>query len=279
MGSGGSQDRAVQSHTDEPQAGESRASIVPRSSAEVIIRRALEKAERDQTVTEEALDITTLAAIASEVGLPASSVAEALAESRVGVDSEPGLIDRVVGPKTLWSTRAVTVDEETAQQRLVDWLQTNHGLRSRVRPDGVVVAARRDDVAGKLGEGLRKIQGMGGLSQAATVRAATAAATDTDGSVCLAVDVGNKRIEAIAGGSAVTVVSVLAVGVTAAATGPLALIALPVCLGAGAVTSRLAHRETVKRFTDSLEETMDGISRGDRPPHPLDPLKKPRRRR
>lgn len=252
---------------------------VSRVNAEVIIRRALEKAERTDNATEDELDVNALTAIASEVGLPAASVVEALAESRVGVDGQPGLIDRVVGPKTLWATRAIPVDEETARRRLVDWLQANHGLRSRIQEDGVVVATRRDDVAGKLGDGLRKIQGMGGLSEASTVRAATAASTDTDGSVCLAVDVGNKRLEAIAGGSAVTVVGVVAVGAAAVAASPVVLIALPVCLGAGAITTRLTHRQTIKRFTNSLEETMDGVSRGERPPHPLDPLKKSRRRR
>lgn len=265
--------------TAQPQTGTQETGVVSRSSAEVIIRRALEKAQRDDTVTEEVLDITTLTAIASEVGLSASSVAEALAESRAGVDGEPSLIDRVVGPKVLWSTRPMAVTEETARERLVDWLHANHGLRSRVRGDGVVVAVKREDVAGKLGEGLRKIQGMGGLSQGAGVQAATASAADDEQSVCLAVDVGNKRMEAVAGGSAVAVVGTVAVGATAVVAGPLMLIALPVGLAAGAVTSRLVHRQTVKRFTMSLEETMDGVARGDRAPHPLDPLKKQRNRR
>ncbi len=265
--------------TAQPQTGTQETGVVSRSSAEVIIRRALEKAQRDDTVTEEVLDITTLTAIASEVGLSASSVAEALAESRAGVDGEPSLIDRVVGPKVLWSTRPMAVTEETARERLVDWLHANHGLRSRVRGDGVVVAVKREDVAGKLGEGLRKIQGMGGLSQSAGVQAATASAADDEQSVCLAVDVGNKRMEAVAGGSAVAVVGTVAVGATAVVAGPLMLIALPVGLAAGAVTSRLVHRQTVKRFTMSLEETMDGVARGDRAPHPLDPLKKQRNRR
>lgn len=246
------------------------------------MRRALEKAQRNDQLADTTMDVETLTVIAAEVGVPAASVAEAIAESRVGVDPQVGLIDRVVGPKTVWSTRAIHVNEEAARQRIVDWFRSNHGLRPRVRDDGVVVAVRRDDVAGKIGDSLRKVQGIGGLSGVNTVQA-VAIGTQVDGveqgSVCLAVDVGNKRVEAVAGGSAVAAAGTVVVGAAAVVAGPLVLVVLPLCLGAGAVTSRLLHRETLKRIHYSVEETIDGVTRGDRPPHPLDPLKKVRRPR
>ena len=263
--------------------------IVPaRTDVESVLRRAIEKAQRAEveaaaTAAEPVLDTAALTEIAAEVGVPAESLAAALAEAQAGVDERRGVlagaVDRVVGPRTVWVSRPTDADEAEARRRIVDWLESNHGLRPRVRADGVVVAAKRRDVAGKMAGGIRRVRGLGGLGTASSIQAAAVDAGDGQGSVCLAADVGNKRAEAIAGGSVIAVGGTMVVGVTALITAPVVLVGVPIAAGVGTVASRLLYRSTVRRIGDTLEETVDGVARGDEPPHPLGRLRVRRTRR
>jgi len=257
--------------------------------AGMVLRRAV---ELDSTTAQEPawqgtldewLDRTALAEIASEVGVSAAAVAAAVAEAQAGALERPTVIDRIVGPRRVTANRAIAADDEQARERLLSWLSVAHGLRPRVRPDGVIIAHRRRDLAGKMGTGLRRFQGLGGLSSATTVQAAAVGADQVDqdpsdpGAICVVADVGSKRKEAIVGGSAVAAGMSVVVTMAAVFTGPVVLVGIPVAAGLGTVVARKTHRSTVRRMTESVDHTMDGVVQGEEPPHPLGGLVRRRR--
>lgn len=255
--------------TSEPTAG----GLSPEAT-EVVLRRAVEMTQIEPATGLIELSPAAVAAIAAEVGVPSSAVAAAVAEHRAGVDpTKPSVVDKIVGPRVVWARRSSTLDEKLTKERAQRWLQATHGLRSRERHDGVIVATKPRGVFGAVAVGVRRAGGLGGLGR---VRGVAVAAVDVDaepGAVCVVADVGNKRDEALLGGAAVTVGGVAVAGLFALVAGPLVLIAVPVAAGAGAVTSRTLHRATIRQVTEDVEETVDGIAAGSEPPR----LTRPRR--
>ncbi len=247
--------------------------IIPLNPGEVL-RRAIEL-DQDPVVESHrlALDRHTLSDIADELGVSPGALAEAIAGGQAGVPTERTLIDRLVGPRWVWSSRTVAAGDEQTRQRLVEWLSVTHGLRPRVRHDGVIVARKRRDLAGKLGSSLRRVQGLGELSTVTRVQAAAVVSEkESDGAsslLCLAADVSAQRKEAIVGGSAAAVGTAVVLVAVAVATAPVALVGLPVSAGVGAVVARRSHRATVERMTDTVEDTVDGVARGEAPQGPL----------
>lgn len=243
-------------------------------ATELVLRRAVEMTQVEPTTGQIELSPAAVAAIAAEVGVPSSAVAAAVAEHRAGVNHEKrNVVDRVVGPRVVWAQRRSSLSEDVTKERAERWLQSTHGLRPRERHDGVIVASKPRGVVGAIGVGLRRAGGLGGLGR---VRGVAVAAVDVDaqpGAVCVVADVGNKRDEALLGGAAVTVGGAAVVGLVALIAGPVVLVVAPVVAGAGAVTSRTIHQATVRRVTEDVEETIDGIATGSEPPR----LTRPRR--
>ena len=238
-----------------------------RDQVAMILRRATEVAH-DRHPTDEHLAVEDLVAVASEVGVSGSAVVTAVAEARAGVDHRTGVIDRVVGPGQVWAISQLPADEPTAANTIMEWLEIDHGLRTRVTIDGVIVAEPRAGLVGALGRGLRSIGGTGGLDQVRWVRAATAEA-DRDRSLCLVADVSNKRAEAIVGGTAVAGGSMAVVGLVGVLVSPIALAALPIGAIAGVLTARTAYRYHLGRVSDRIEMTTEAVVRGERPEHPV----------
>lgn len=250
--------------------------------ASVVLRRAIEidHVTFDGDLDEQ-LDPSMLADIARQVGVSPTAVAAAVAEARAGALEDRSVLDRIIGPRRISSNRVFVADDTDATERLLEWLEVAHGLRPRVRPDGVIVARRRRDLAGKVGSGIRKVQGLGGLSDAGTVQAV---AIGTEGepepaAVCVVADVGTKRRDAIVGGSVVAVSLSAAVSMVAVLAGPVVLVGIPVAAGVGTAIARTAHRSTVNRMTESVDDTLDGVAQGDEPPHPIKSLVRKRRPR
>lgn len=238
-----------------------------------ILRRATEMAG-DVT----ALTTDDLADVAAEAGLPAESVAAALAESRAGVDRRRRLLDRLLGPARVDANTPVDADEAAAVETVRRWLEVDHGLQASIDRNGVVVATRRTGITGAVSSSMRRVQGAGGLDKARTVRAA-AVAIDDAGAACVVADITNKRNEAIAGGGAVAGGSMMVVGVAAAVASPVVLVALPVAALAGLGTARLAHRRTVTTMSRQVELTVAAIGRNEDPTHPVERLLRPGRPR
>ncbi len=249
-------------------------------ATEDVLRRAFEIAHVEPNATAFEIGRETLAEIAAEVDLPQSALAGAVAERMLGVDDEQGLLDRLIGPVQITSVRAMGMSEDAAVEQLSEWMESGHGLRTRVRPDGVVVGVRRDDLFGKVGRTVRSAQGLGGLGEHREVRGA---AVDLDhnttgGAVALTVDLTGKRNEAMLGGGAVAVGTGAVVGIVSLIAGPVALVGLPAAAGLGVLTSRLVHGKNVRQVTHSVEETVDAVATGEAPRSMLDGVTKRFRR-
>lgn len=238
-------------------------------STDLVLRRAVELSTVEPVSGEIELSAAAVAEIAAEVGLPASTVASAIAEHQAGVDSERTFLDRVIGPDQIWARRLSTSSEEETRERAQRWLNSSHGLKARVRPDGVVVANRRRGVAGMVAVGARRAGGHGGLGRVRQVQVAAVDVDDTPGAVCVAADIGNKRGEAVAGGAVITAGGAAVVGVVALVAGPASLAALPVVAGIGTLASRIVHQSNVRRITEEVEATIDGIATGVEPSNAL----------
>ncbi len=277
--------------------------------ASTVLRRAIEVDHHSfEGDLDQPLDHQTLVEIAAEVGISPGAVAVAVAEARAGALERRSLLDRIVGPRLVSANRTTTVENGETRERLVEWLTVTHGLKPRVRPDGVVVAAKRHDLAGKVSTGIRRVQGLGGLSTANSITAAaigpesdgrsnagadgnggtdagtgTGTGTDSDadpielGAVCVVADLGSKRNDAIVGGSVVAVGVSAALSVVAVVTGPVALMGIPVAAGVGTLVARKSHRTTVVKIMTSVDHAVDGVAQGEEPPRPLGGLVRRRR--
>ena len=241
----------------------------------MILRRATEVAH-DRQPTDEHLAVEDLVAVAGEVGVSRSAVVTAVAEARAGVEHRNGLIDRVVGPRQVWAISQLPADEsadDSADGAVTDtvqqWLEIDHGLRTYLTGDGVVVAEPRSGLAGAVGRGLRSVGGTGGLDRARRIQAATAS-VDRDRSICLVADVSNKRAEAIAGGSAIAGCTAAVAGLVGILVSPLAFVGLPVGAAVGVVTARIVHHHNVANMSGQIEMTTEAVVRGHRPEHPVE---------
>ncbi len=234
----------------------------------MILRRAIEVAH-DRHPTDEHLAVEDLVAVASEVGVSPSAVVTAVAEARAGVDHRHGLIDRVVGPRQVWAISQLPADESAAAETIQLWLEVDHGLRTYVTGDGVIVAEPRSGLAAAVGRALRNVGGTGGLDRVRRVQAATAA-VDRDRSVCLVADVSNKRTEAIVGGSAVAGGTAAVAGLVGLLISPMALAFAPVGAVIGVAVARSAHRYHVAQIAGRIEMTTEAVVRGQTPEHPVE---------
>ncbi len=261
----------------------------------MVLRRAIEVDHHSfDGDLDQPLDHRTLTEIAAEVGISPAAVAVAIAEARAGALERRSILDRIVGPRLVSANRTTTIDDDETRERLVEWLTVTHGLKPRVRPDGVVVAAKRHDLAGKVSTGIRRAQGLGGLSTANSVTAVAIVVEDDrdsegsgedgdpedaiePGAVCVVADLGSKRNDAIVGGSVVAVGFSAVIGMAAVVTGPAILVGIPVAAGVGTLVARKSHRTTVEKVTTSVDHAVDGVAQGEDPPRPLGGLVRKRR--
>lgn len=151
------------------------------------------------------------------------------------------------------------------RDRAVRLLEVGHGMRPRVQFDGVVVASKRSDVVGKLARSVRDAQGLGQLGKLRRVEVAAVDVGDEPGALVVSADIGDQRTTAVAGGAAVTTVGGAVVAGSAILLSPFALVAAPVVLGAGIVTSRLVHGAAQRKAEERLEEAADALVSGEEP--------------
>lgn len=239
----------------------------------------------------------SLVEIADELGIPLDAVAGALVEARLDVGNESrSLLDWLVGPVEVWARRPTSESEEEVKARLLTWLERGHGLKPRIRHNGIVVAKRRRDLVGKLGNTVRGVQGAGGLSKAQEIEAvvvdlrreedsAEGSGVEAEfdlgpanpddgvgvcrGSIGLSADLTDRRTGAIAKGAAVAMGGTAVITLASLAMAPASLFALPVAAGAGLLTSRKLYSSSVRSMTDAVEETIDGIVTKTDPPRLL----------
>ena len=213
-----------------------------------------------------------LIAVAEDVGVSQSAILIAVAEARAGVDHRRSLFDRMVGPRQIWAVgllrRGNDANDDTID-RLADWLAIEQGLSVDVRSGGLVMAQPRTGLPGAASQALRLLSGRPGLGRARQVNGSVVAVGEV-GTVCVVADVGNKRTEAVVGGTAIAG-GVGAVTVTVAAlTTPLVLLALPLGVVGGLATARALYRQNVRPLAGQIETTADAVVSGRSPEHPIE---------
>lgn len=234
------------------------------ATTEVILRRAFELAHVEPT-HDLVFSRSTLAEIAAEVDLPVQAVAAALAEQLADGTDDDSFLDRLIGPDRVSVHRSSTASEEEMRDRAIRLLEVEHGMRPRVQADGVVVASKRKDMFGKLARTMRGVQGLGQLGKLRRLEMAAVDVGDEPGALVLSADIGDRRNGAIAGGAAVGVLGGVMVAGAAAVVGPFAVVAAPVAIGAGLVTSRVMHGSARRETEEHLQEAADALISGDEP--------------
>ncbi len=234
------------------------------ATTEVVLRRAFELAHREPT-RDLVFSRSTLAEIAAEVDLPVQAVAVALAEQLTDGIDDDSLLDRVVGSDRVSVHRSATAPEDAMRDRAIRLLEVGHGMRPRIQSDGVIVATKRRDFIGKLVKTVRDAQGLGQLGKLRRVEIAAVDVGDEPGALVLSADITDQRNAAVAGGAAVGVVGGVVVASAAVALGPIAILATPVAIAAGVLTSRAVHGTAERDVREHLEEAADALVRGDEP--------------
>ncbi len=244
---------------------------------ELVLRRAMELSVI-QPGGDLLFDSMAIAQIAAELHVPGDAVATAIAEHAAGADlTESGFMERLIGPTQVRAARRTASSSDATAKAMVRWLETAHGMNARVRTDGVVVASPRNDIMANVANSLRAVQGLGGLGKVKKIQVAAIDLENSEGATCVVADVRDKRRAAVIGGAVVTTGAAAVVGTAAAvAAAPAALIGLPLAAGFGLIVSRAAHRSTVSQVTEGLEEMLDGVVRGERPPNLLSRFKRRR---
>jgi hypothetical protein len=243
-----------------------------RSPVEQVLRRAIELTdERFGTVagTGVELGIEHLRQVTDELGLPPDTLAAAVAEHRVSAGLPPaGTLSRLVGPVAVVGWRHVEADSARTQALVVDWLEGRHALRVRRFADGTMVATRKPGVAGSVARTLRAARGGKELAGRGEVRASVVPEVDdtTTSVACMLVDLRSRRAGSVSGGSvlgAAGLAATAALGIAVAA--PLAVVGVPLSLGAGLLTAAWHHRSVVRDVTEEVEITLDGVAQRERP--------------
>jgi hypothetical protein len=248
---------------------------IDRAALERIIQRAAELQTAEREIGD-SLTSDELMALGREVGIPGRYLQQALLEerTRLGTVGAAGLVERVAGPSQVSAQRVVTGDADTVEQALLRWIERNELLcvqrqqsgRITWEPIGGIQAAIRRSTAA-LGAGKRPFM----LSRAATVAATIIPLESGYTHVTLSADTRKVRNEYLGAGAALAGVGVAGTAVLVAlgALLPLALLPLPVALGAGYGVLR-RFGPAVARIHLGLERALDFLEQGnDRPQHQL----------
>ena len=240
---------------------------------QLVLRRAAELERR--APTDEALSPAEVAALATEVGLSAAAVEQALAEVRAGALGEPRpprALERVLGASTIVVERTLRGSADEVQRRVERALraqlfrkQRDFGARSTwEHAPGWLPALRRAlDWAGTLS-----------LREAHTIEVSVVAAGEGRATVRLGVDVGALQRQVVVGASLGTTVGVAAALVLWAMHTPLPLewLAAAGATAAGSIASVRSYRHKLADTATALERLCDSLEHERPPLSPLDLL-------
>lgn len=237
-----------------------------RAAVDRVLRRASDLTASHPSVDDArtAMSEHVLLEAAAEAGLDPDAVRMSLAIERLGPTEAAQRFDRAVGPRTAITERIIALDVDTLLGRIDDLLQRQHGLR-RSRSGGDWGEWRkRTDALGKVQRIARSGSGNAQLRKLARVEARTSAVDGQRTIIRILADRSPQRTEAIAGGSVIGGLGLLATGVAAVITTPVVVAAAPVAIVAGAATARTGRRQHAELLAD-LEHLLDTVERGVRP--------------
>jgi hypothetical protein len=240
---------------------------IDRAALERIIQRAAELQTAEQEIGD-SLTSDELIALGREVGIPGRYLQQALLEerTRLGPNGASNLFGRVAGPGQITAQRVVTGDPHTVEQDLLRWIERNELFcvqrqqagRITWEPLGGMQAAIRRSTAA-LGSGKRPFM----LSRAATISATVIGLESGYSHVTLSADTRNVRNEYMGAGAAFAGVGVAGTAILVAlgALLPVALLPLPIALGAGYGVVR-RYGPAVTRIHLGLERALDFLEQG-----------------
>jgi len=240
---------------------------------QLVLRRAAELERR--APTDEALSPAEVAALATEVGLSAAAVEQALAEVRAGALGEPRpprALERVLGASTIVVERTLRGSADEVQRRVERALraqlfrkQRDFGARSTwEHAPGWLPALRRAlDWSGTLP-----------LRDAHTIDVTVVTSGEGRATVRLAVDVGAMQRQVVAGASLGTAAGVAAALVLWTMHTPLPLewLAAAGATAAGSIASVRSYRQKLTTTATALERLCDALEHERAPVSPLDLL-------
>jgi hypothetical protein len=240
---------------------------IDRAALERIIQRAAELQTTEREIGD-SLTSDELMALGREVGIPGRYLQQALLEerTRLGTAGAADLLGRVAGPGQITAQRVVAGDPQSVEQDLLRWIERNELFcvqrqqagRITWEPLGGIQAAIRRSTAA-FGSGKRPFM----LSRAATVAATVIPLESGYTHVSLSADTRNVRNEYLGAGAAFAGIGVAGTAILVAlgALLPLALLPLPVALGAGYGMVR-RYGPAMARIHLGLERALDFLEQG-----------------
>lgn len=258
---------------------------IPRGDFEQVIRRAAELT-LSETDPEDNLSENEVLRIATELGLPAHHVRQALFELP-DLKVQPRWYDRYFGPAVFSVNRVVPTRKEPALRRVEDYLVTREYLQIVRRKGDTIAFVPADDTISSLARALARPTSRHTIARASRVMVGVHTLPDDHAHARFDIDLSDARKAAVGGGFAVGSLIGIGVGAIAAVLtdgvpGGLGDITQIVAFG-GSMATSIAGSVSVaasgfrKRvFSAKMELTglLDRLERGDR----LDPPPAPWRR-
>lgn len=262
---------------------------ITRRDLEAVIRRAAELCAADADAAD-AISEAELLRIASEIGLPARHVRQALLELPLE-PAEPSLLDRFVGPALVGAVRIVPCEADLARLRLEDYLTTREFLQPTRRQAGRASYVPADDAVSKLSRIFSRPSGRYHLAHARRVLVAVQLLEPGWAHVRLDLDLADRRRGSVAGGAVAGGLFGALLGAGLAATGaatgglfdPVGIGAamstfaatMMAGVGGGLAIARASFRRRLAGARLEVEGLLDRLERGER----LEPPPAPWRRR
>lgn len=260
---------------------------ISRPQLEAVIRRAAELYAAE-TAAGDGISEAELIRIASELGLPARLVRQALYETPATVD-EPSLIDRLCGPAEVSVARVVPNEPELTRKRLEEYLVTREYFQVTRRQPGQAWFIPADDVISRIIRSFSRPARRFHIPKARGIALSVHPLEEGRAHVKLDLNYRSVRKEALMTGGIVGGVPVgmavgglLAAAVDAIFPGPISAGGVFAAIGAGMVTSASAgialaaahFRRLRKQAGTEVEHLLDRIETGEKLDPPLPPWRR-----
>jgi hypothetical protein len=136
-----------------------------------ILARAHEIEARRNDDDAVGIDAEALVQAATEVGIDANAVRDAMAIERLSNSAQPAArLDRLAGPRRLVVERELTISVAAAISGAEAWLSSTHRMLCDRRDDSTLYARRRTDTSAQIGRWVTELRGQGRLGAVRALR-------------------------------------------------------------------------------------------------------------
>lgn len=271
---------------DNNQPGADTAGPISRPQIEAVIRRAAELYAAE-TASDDGISEAELIRIASELGLPARLVRQALYETPAA-HAEPSLLDRLCGPGEISIARVVPNEAELTRKRLEEYLVTREYFQVTRRQLGQAWFIPADDLVSRIVRSISRPARRFHIPKARGIALAVNPLEEGRAHVRIDLNYGSVRKDSLIVGGVLGAIPVgLAVGGILAGTidavaGPIGAAGVFAALGSGMIASAsagialaAAHFRRLRRLAGGeVEHLLDRIETGERLDPPLPPWRR-----